>query len=110
MSVYGRNETRHGCSSVMKLLLRQMFGLVAEQQGVYTKSLYYCFKYLVDARPDVEELAKKIVYLAINPSSDVEEVKSIKYVAGETEELDFCGCKRSERPPFCDGTHSWAEF
>ena len=61
----------------MKLLLRQMFGLVAEQQGVYTKSLYYCFKYLVDARPDVEELAKKIVYLAINPSSDVEEVKSV---------------------------------
>ena len=77
MSVYGRNETRQGCASVMKLLLRQMFGLVAEQQGVYTKSLYYCFKYLVDARPDVEELAKKIVYLAINPSNDVEEVKSV---------------------------------
>ena len=77
MSVYGKNQSEQGCSSVMKLLLRQMFGLVAEEQGIYTKSLYYCFKFLVNAKPDIEELAKKIVYLAINPSNNVEEVKSV---------------------------------
>ena len=36
--------------------------------------------------------------------------KSIKFFATESEELDFCGCKMSGRPPFCDGTHSWTKF
>ena len=36
--------------------------------------------------------------------------KSIKFLAMESEELDFCGCKMSDRPPFCDGTHSWTKF
>ena len=77
MSIYGRNQSKTGCSAVMKMILRQMFGLVAVEQGVYTRSLYYCFYHLVKARPDVEDLAKKIVYLAINPSEDVDLVRHV---------------------------------
>ena len=36
--------------------------------------------------------------------------EKILLLAMESEELDFCGCKMSDRPPFCDGTHSWTKF
>ncbi len=30
----------------------------------------------------------------------------LAYVAGNTEEVWFCGCKATEGKPFCDGTHN----
>ena len=32
--------------------------------------------------------------------------KSLKYLATESKEIFFCGCKMTNNKPFCDGTHS----
>jgi CDGSH-type Zn-finger protein len=32
--------------------------------------------------------------------------KSLKYIADENKDTYFCGCKLSQNPPFCDGSHS----
>jgi len=32
--------------------------------------------------------------------------KSVKYLANSNKEVWFCGCKRTKRQPFCDGSHS----
>ena len=32
--------------------------------------------------------------------------KSLRYLADENKEMYFCGCKMTNLPPFCDGSHS----
>ena len=32
--------------------------------------------------------------------------KSLKYLATDSKEIFFCGCKETKHQPFCDGSHS----
>ena len=48
VSMYSNNGCHKiACSVIMKLIMRQLFNLVAEKEGVYTRSLYYCYQYFV---------------------------------------------------------------
>jgi hypothetical protein len=58
------------CTSIMKTIMRELFGTLAHKERVWTRSMYYCFYYFVKNYPDAEDMAKKIVYLAINPTTD----------------------------------------
>jgi len=65
------------CTSIMKTIMRELFGTVAHKEKVWTRSMYYCFHYFVKNYPDAEDIAKKIVYYAINPTNDVDVVFNI---------------------------------
>ena len=59
------------CASIMKTIIREFFGLIAHKERVWTRSMYYCFHYFVKNYPEAENVARKIVYLAINPTRDI---------------------------------------
>jgi CDGSH-type Zn-finger protein len=33
-------------------------------------------------------------------------MKSLPFIAEETQQIVLCGCKKTKNPPFCDGSHN----
>ena len=46
------------------------------------------------------------IWIDYSPQNKQIVFKSLKYLAEESKEIYFCGCKMSKQPPFCDGSHS----
>ena len=63
-----------GCAEIMKRILRTGFELVMEEERVYTRDLYPCYRIFSKHFPDKEESMRRALELAVNPTSDPEEV------------------------------------
>jgi hypothetical protein len=65
---------RLGCAEIMKRILRTGFELVMEDEGVYTRDLYPCYKIFSKHFPEKQSSMRRALELAINPTSDPDEV------------------------------------
>jgi predicted nucleotidyltransferase len=71
-----RPVVRLGCAEIMKRIIRAGFEVVMEEEGVYTRDLYPCYKIFSKHFPEKERSMRTALELAINPSSDPQEVLS----------------------------------
>lgn len=62
------------CSWIMKRILRQGFILVMDEEEGFTRDLYYCYKTFSKYYPEKKEDMKKVLELAIYPTSDVKNI------------------------------------
>lgn len=69
-----RPIVRLGCAEIMKRIIRAGFEIVMEKEGVYTRDLYPCYKIFSKHFPEKERSMRTALELAINPSSDLQEV------------------------------------
>jgi hypothetical protein len=63
-----------GCAEIMKKILRTGFELVMEEEKVYTRDLYPCYKIFSKHFPEKEASMRRALELAVNPTSNPEEV------------------------------------
>jgi predicted nucleotidyltransferase len=71
-----RPVVRLGCAEIMKRIIRVGFEIVMEEEGVYTRDLYPCYKIFSKYFPEKERSMRTALELAINPSSDPQEILS----------------------------------
>jgi predicted nucleotidyltransferase len=63
-----------GCAELMKRILRTGFEIVMEQEGVYTRDLYPCYRIFSKHFPAQERNMRRALELAVNPTSDPKEL------------------------------------
>ena len=66
------------CIAFMKIVIRSAFELTIIPEGKYCKDLYLCCKTFIKYYPEKEEEIMEVLNLAINPTSDIEEIKRIR--------------------------------
>lgn len=66
------------CTWVMKDLLRAAFELTMERSNRYTRDLYLCYEGFSEYYPEKEAEVRKILHYALNPTSNKEEIITIK--------------------------------
>lgn len=81
---------KNHCVWAMKGLLRIGFEITMERSKKYTRDLYRCYETFSEYYPEKESEMKKILYLALNPTENKEELREIfenfgKWLSGETE-------------------------
>jgi hypothetical protein len=59
----------------MKRIIRSGGELIMERERVYVRDLYPCYQLFSKHYPDQEEAMKKVLWLCLNPTSDLAEVK-----------------------------------
>lgn len=62
------------CVWIMKHLLRSGVELTYERSGRFTRDLYLCYKDFAEYYPEYSEAMYRALYLALNPSTDLQEV------------------------------------
>jgi hypothetical protein len=63
------------CQWIMKRIIRSGGELIMERERVYVRDLYPCYQLFSKHYPDQEEAMKKVLWLCLNPTSDLAEVK-----------------------------------
>jgi predicted nucleotidyltransferase len=76
LSVGCRPVVRLGCAEIMKRIIRAGFEVVMEEEGVYTRDLYPCYKIFSKHFPEKERSMRTALDLAVNPTSDPQELLS----------------------------------
>lgn len=74
--------TKGLCSTLMKPILRVGYELVAEREKAFTRDLYFCYKGFIKYYPQKEKDMYRVLELAINPTSDKNEILNIIDVFG----------------------------
>ncbi len=70
-------EIQEECVWLMKRFLRTGLELTLERAGKYTRDLYPCYKVFAEYYPEKDTMMKEVLRLAINPSNDIESLKSV---------------------------------
>lgn len=73
-----KSEIRNSCTWLMKRFLRTGLELTMERAGLYTRDLYPSYKVFAEYYPDKEAEMKEVLYLALNPTDDIEAIKKIR--------------------------------
>ena len=63
-------EMKNYCTWIMKRLLRTGFEIVMIREQKWTRDLYLCYQSFSKYYPEKEELMRKVLHLALNPSED----------------------------------------
>ncbi len=85
-------KTKVFCSWIMKRILRQGFILVMDKEKAFTRDLYPCYKIFSKYYPEKEKEMKKVLKLAIYPTSDKKQINRIlddfgEWIIKESEEI-----------------------
>lgn len=75
-------EIRNSCTWLMKRFLRTGLELTMERAGLYTRDLYPSYKAFADYYPDKADEMKEALYLAINPTDDLDVIKKVRQGLG----------------------------
>lgn len=68
---------RFTCTWIMKRLVRVGYELVMKREQAFTRDLYYCYEGFSKHYPQYSEKMKVILYTAINPTSEKEEIQRL---------------------------------
>jgi predicted nucleotidyltransferase len=71
-------EMMNSCTWLMKRFLRTGLELTMERAGRYTRDLYPSYKVFAEYYPEKEAEMKEVLYLALNPTDDLEVIKKIR--------------------------------
>jgi len=74
--------TKDLCFSLMKPILRVGYELVSKQEKAFTRDLYFCYKGFIKYYPQKEQDMYRVLELAINPTSDKNEILNIIDIFG----------------------------
>lgn len=69
-------ENKRRCVWIMKRLVRAGFELVSERANCFTRDLYKCYLSFSQYYPEKSREMKRVILLAINPSSELEKIKT----------------------------------
>lgn len=72
------NELLAKCEWIMKRLLRSGIEITYERSGRFTRDLYLCYKDFSEFYPEFESDMYRVLDLALNPTTDVEEIKNAR--------------------------------
>jgi len=75
-------QIKKTCTWLMKRFLRTGIELTMEQRGLYTRDLYPSYKVFSECYPEKEVEMKEVLYLALNPSDDLDIIKRIRNTFG----------------------------
>lgn len=74
---YDKTNTKSMCIWIMKRIVRAGFELTSERSNNYTRDLSLCWKNLSMYYPEQSKLFYSALYLAIYPTQDLQEIKTI---------------------------------
>lgn len=75
-------EIKKSCIWLMKRFLRTGLELTMERAGLYTRDLYPSYKIFTEYYPEKEGEMREALYLALNPTEDLEVIKRIRQTLG----------------------------
>ena len=73
-------DIRNSCVWIMKRILRTGCELVVERSHKYTRDLYPCYEIFSKYYPEKSEDMKKVLFLALNPTTQKEEIEKVLHV------------------------------
>lgn len=71
-------EIKNTCTWLMKRFLRTGLELTMERAGLYTRDLYPSYKVFAEYYPEKEAEMKEVLYLALNPTDNLDTIKRIR--------------------------------
>lgn len=71
-------EIKKSCTWLMKRFLRTGLELTMERAGLYTRDLYPSYKIFAEYYPEKEVQMKEVLYLALNPTDNLDTIKRIR--------------------------------
>lgn len=74
---------RKKCTWIMKRIVRTGCELVMERSGKYARDLYPCYELFSQYYPEKQTEMYRALELAVNPSSDTEEIRKVLETLGE---------------------------
>lgn len=70
-------DIRYWCAWISRTMIRCCLELVIDKHNEYTRDLYLCYKVFCIYYPKKENMAKQVLFLAINPTSKIYEFSSL---------------------------------
>ena len=78
----GKEEIMNSRTWFMKRFLRTGLELTMERAGLYTRDLYPSYKAFAEYYPEKDSEMKEILYLALNPTDNVEVMRKVRQNSG----------------------------
>ena len=104
MNLYDKTNTKTMCTWIMKRIVRSGLEIVSEREGCFTRDLRLCLEKFSKYYPDKKEKLENALFLAINPTDDLEQIKSVfedigGWIVGEGKALNLIS-EKSENIDF----------